>query len=137
MNSDMHANPKGLTITGWALTVPVVGLLCFSALGKFMGGPEFEKFFVGHFGYQPSTRIPIALAEVACIVLLLIPRTCVLGAVLLTGYMGGAMATHIRVEEAWYVQFLVGVVGWLTVYCRVPAVRRVLPIRSIGPGVQS
>ncbi len=130
MNSDMNANPKGLTITGWALTVPVVGLLCFSALGKFMGGPEFEKFFVGHFGYPASTRIPIALAEVACIVLLLIPRTCVLGAVLLTGYMGGAMATHIRVEEAWYVQFLVGVVGWLTIYCRVPAVRRVLPIRN-------
>lgn len=135
MNSDMHANPKGLTITGWALTVPLVGLLCFSALGKFMGGPEFDKFFVGVFKYPASTRIPIALAEVACIVLLLIPRTCVLGAVLLTGYMGGAMATHIRVEEAWYVQFLVGVVGWLTVYCRVPAVRRVLPIRSQGAGV--
>ena len=98
---------------------------------KYLLKDDFEKFFVEHFGYPASTRIPIALAEVACIVLLLIPRTCVLGAVLLTGYMGGAMATHIRVGEPWFVQFFVGVVGWLTVYCRVPGVRRVLPIRAL------
>jgi ABC-type transport system involved in cytochrome c biogenesis permease component len=50
-------------------------------------------------GYPPSTIFPIGLILLACVVVYLIPRTAVLGAVLLTGYLGGAVATHVRVGD--------------------------------------
>jgi ABC-type transport system involved in cytochrome c biogenesis permease component len=50
-------------------------------------------------GYPPSTMPPIGLILLVCVVVYLIPRTAVLGAVLLTGYLGGAVATHVRVGD--------------------------------------
>ncbi|MGB8295921.1 MAG: DoxX family protein [Polyangia bacterium] len=50
-------------------------------------------------GYPPSTMLPIGLILLVCVVVYLIPRTAVLGAVLLTGYLGGAVATHVRVGD--------------------------------------
>jgi ABC-type transport system involved in cytochrome c biogenesis permease component len=50
-------------------------------------------------GYPPSTMFPIGLILLVCVVVYLIPRTAVLGAVLLTGYLGGAVATHVRVGD--------------------------------------
>jgi hypothetical protein len=48
-------------------------------------------------GYPPSVVVPLGLVLLACLIVYLVPRTAALGAVLLTGYLGGAIATHVRV----------------------------------------
>jgi hypothetical protein len=53
-------------------------------------------------GYSESVIIPLGIVLIACTVLYLIPRTAVLGAFLLTAYLGGAVATHVRVNESWF-----------------------------------
>jgi DoxX-like family len=59
-----------------------------------------------------------------------IPRTAVLGAILLTGYLGGAIATHVRIGEPFYIQFGLGVLVWLGLYLRDARLRALLPLRS-------
>ena len=119
-----------MTVVGWLLTVGVAGMLGFSASMKFRNPPEMAEFFVGKFGYPEATRLPIAVAEVASAVLFLIPQTAVLGAVLLTGYLGGAIATHVRVSDNFIPAVGLGVVVWLALYLRDPRVRALLPWRS-------
>lgn len=128
-NVSASSQPKWMTVTSWVLTAPIAGLFLFSAFGKFAAGDEFVKMFTGHFGYPAGARLPIAIVEVLCVVIWLIPRTSVLGAVLLTGYMGGAIATHVRVSEPFVMQAIFGVVIWLTLFLRIPALRALLPFR--------
>lgn len=128
-NVSASTQPKWMTVTSWVLTVPVAGLFAFSALGKFIGGDEMNKMFTGHFGYPAGALLPIGIVELLCVVIWLIPRTSVLGAVLLTGYMGGAIATHVRVSEPFVMQVLIGMVIWLTLFLRMPALRSLLPVR--------
>jgi hypothetical protein len=60
-----------------------------------------------------------------------IPRTCVLGAILLTGYFGGAIATHVRLEQPAFVMALsIGVLAWLGIYLRDARLRALLPLRT-------
>ena len=71
----------------------------------------------------------LGILEVACTVIYLIPRTAVLGAILLTGYLGGATATHVRIGEPWFMPVLLGVVVWLGIYLRDPRLRALIPLR--------
>ena len=84
-------------------------------------------------GYSESVIIPLGIVLLVCTVLYLIPRTAVLGAILLTGYLGGAVATHVRVGEgAFGVIFAVvfGVLVWLGLYLRDHRLRALLPMSS-------
>jgi len=70
----------------------------------------------------------------ACTVLYLIPRTSVLGAILLTGYLGGAVATHARVGDPLFTHilfpFYFGVMLWGGLFLREPRLRELIPLRS-------
>ena len=103
---------RWLTRAGWVLSALPAGLLLFSGAMKLARPAEVLPFFVGHFGYPEGALPFIAGAEVAAALLYALPRTAVLGAVLVTGYMGGAMATHVRVGEPFAVQLGVGVLAW-------------------------
>jgi hypothetical protein len=84
-------------------------------------------------GYSESVIIPLGIVLIACTVLYLIPRTAVLGAILLTGYLGGAVATHVRVGDgAFPVVFGItfGVLLWLGLYLRDARLRELVPLRS-------
>lgn len=120
---------KKAKILGWVLTAAPAALLIFSGVMKLMKPadmkPEFERL-----GYSFDLARPIGGVELACVLLYLIPRTSVLGAVLLAGYMGGAIATHVRLGEAWYLQAAVGVVAWLGLFLREPRLRTLIPLRS-------
>lgn len=79
----------------------------------------------------PAKILPIIAAlEGLCTVLYMIPATSVLGAVLFTGYMGGTILTHLRVDQPIYVQAALGVLVWLGLYLREPRLRELLPIRK-------
>ena len=81
-------------------------------------------------GIPEKAILPIAVLELTCLTLYLIPRTRVLGAVLLTGYFGGAMVVHIITKESIFPLLLIGLWIWGGVYFRVPALQSLLPLRK-------
>ena len=84
-------------------------------------------------GYSENTIIPIGILLLVCTIIYLIPKTSVLGAILLTGYLGGAVATHVRAGEgAFPIVFpiILGGLLWLGLYLRNASLRVLVPIRS-------
>ncbi len=84
-------------------------------------------------GYPESVILGLGIVLIASTVLYVIPSTAILGAILLTGYLGGAVATHVRVGEGLFpVLFPVvfGVVIWLGLYLRDDQLRALIPLRS-------
>jgi len=84
-------------------------------------------------GYSESTIIPIGLVLIGCTVLYLIPATSVVGAILLTGYLGGAVATHVRAGEGLFsiiFPIIFGILLWLGLYLRDFRLRELVPVRS-------
>ena len=84
-------------------------------------------------GYSESTIIPIGILLIICTILYLIPATSVLGAILLTGYLGGAVATHVRTGEAAFpivFPIIFGALLWLGLYLHDVRLRALIPLRS-------
>jgi hypothetical protein len=85
-------------------------------------------------GYPETVLIGLGIVLLASTILYLFPRTAVLGAILLTGYLGGAVATHVRVSDPLFTHTLFtvyfGVMLWGGLYLRDPRVREILPLRS-------
>jgi hypothetical protein len=84
-------------------------------------------------GYPESVILGLGLVLLACTVLYLIPRTSILGAILLTGYLGGAVATHVRVGDGLFpISFpvVLGVLIWGGLFLRDDRLRALLPLRS-------
>src|SRR5258706_14969114 len=84
---------------------------------------------IAHLGLPDAMVRPLAILELSCVVLYLIPKTSVLGAILLAGYMGGAICTHWRVGDAFVTQAALGVLVWLGLWLREPRLRALLPLR--------
>ena len=81
-------------------------------------------------GYPESVILSIGIVLLVCTVLCVIPRTCVLGAILLTGYLGGAVATQVRVGAGPFpivFPIILGVLIWLGLYLREERLRALVP----------
>jgi len=109
--------------------LPVLMLL-MSAGMKFSHQPAMVEQFVGKLGYPESTITGIALVELLCLVLYAVPQTSILGAVLLTGYLGGAAATHVRVGDPFMGPVVLGVLVWAGLFLRDERIRALLPLRK-------
>ena len=85
----------------------------------------------GRIGWPESALTGLALLQLCCLALYLIPPTAVLGAVLLTGYLGGAVATYVRMGEPYpvLVPLSTSMIAWLGIYLRDERVRALLPLR--------
>ena len=87
----------------------------------------------GELGYPLSASAPIAIIEFVCVLLYIVPRTSILGAVLLTGYLGGAIATQLRIGAPLFSTLLfpiyVALFVWGGLYLREPIVRKIIPAR--------
>ena len=115
---------KTQRITGWVLTVLVgIFLIGLSAVGKFTDFPDKEVMFK-KIGVPMELSFTLGVIEVAVTLLFLIPRTSFLGAILVTGYLGGAVWTHLRVGDPWYFPIIIGVVAWLGLALRQPVIFR-------------
>ena len=114
---------------GWVLSILPAPLFLFSAILKLKGGPEVAKGFA-HVGLPESMMIPLAILELACVVIYLIPPTSVLGAILLTGYLGGAICTHWRVGDPFVVHIALGILIWLGIYLREDRLKALIPLRT-------
>jgi hypothetical protein len=104
-------------------------LFFFSAAMKFVGGVEVKEG-MAHLGLAESMTIPLGILEAACTVIYLIPATSVLGAILLAGYMGGAICTHWRVGDPFVGQIAIALVIWLAIYLREPRLKALIPLRK-------
>ena len=112
--------------------LPALFLLADS-IGKFVKPAPVVEGTV-KLGYSESIILPLGIVLLACTVLYLIPRTSVLGAILLTGYLGGAVATHTRVGDPLFSHILFpvyfGILLWGGLYLRDPRLRELIPLRS-------
>lgn len=107
--------------------LPVLFLLIDGAMKLVKPAPVVQAT-VG-LGYPESVIVPIGVVLIVCTILYLIPKTSVLGAILLTGYLGGAVATHVRTGESLFsiiFPVIFGVLLWLGLYLRDSRLRALL-----------
>lgn len=103
-------------------------LFSTSAVMKLISGAEVSEGFA-HMGLPASLRIPLGILELGCVVIYAVPATAVVGAILLTGYLGGAIVTHLRIGEPVVFQITLGVLVWLGMYLREPQLKSLVPLR--------
>jgi len=130
-DSQIATTSKAMVWTGWVLSVLPAPLLVMSGISKITLSPEVVKGF-GDMGWTTDAATVLAVLEFGSLLIYLIPQTAVLGAILLTGYLGGACATHVRIADyshCW-VPVALGVVLWLGLFLREPRLRSILPFRT-------
>jgi hypothetical protein len=131
MGSDAPIVPVSKTML-WAgrvvSTLPVLMLL-MSGVMKLVK-PEPVVKGMHDLGWDESLALGLGILEIACTVVYAIPRTSVLGAILLTGYLGGAIATHVRISDQFVGPIILGVLVWGGLYMRDIRLRALLPLRS-------
>jgi len=115
--------------TGRVISAAVSLAFAASAFMKLKGGPELTQG-MAHLGLPESLIVPLAILEISCVVVYAIPATSVLGAILLTGYMGGAICTHLRVGDPFLAQIGLGVFVWLGLYLREGRLKGLIPLRT-------
>jgi hypothetical protein len=82
-------------------------------------------------GYPAGLVLPIGIVALVCTLLYAIPKTTILGAILLTGYMGGATATQVRMEDPWFFfPVVIGGLAWLGIFLRDERLRTLIPLRK-------
>jgi hypothetical protein len=95
--------------------------------------PAFVVEATVQLGYPQSVIVGLGIVLTACTILYMLPRTAVLGAILLTGYLGGAVATHVRVSDPIFAicfPIIFGALVWGGLWLRDPQVRALLPLRN-------
>jgi hypothetical protein len=123
---------------GYTMSGLVVAFMLFDASMKLVPLDIVIKS-TADLGFPASAEFDRGLGILAlvCAVLYVVPRTTVLGAVLLTGFMGGTVASHLRVGAPLFTHVLFGVylalLAWGGLYLREPRVRALLPLRSDSP----
>lgn len=126
---------SGTTPALWGsriLLALLILFLGFDSIIKIIQHPEAVTPTVG-FGYAASFVAVLGIVELACLLLYLLPATSVLGAILFTGYLGGAVATQVRVEAPLFslvFPFIIGGLMWLALFLREPRLRALIPFRT-------
>jgi len=129
-----QVNSKGTLWAGRSLSAIAVLFLVFDSVGKLL---RVQPVIDGtmSLGYSPDVIVGLGVTLLTCVVVYVVPRTSLLGAVLLTGYLGGATATHVRVESPLFSHTLfpvyVGLVVWGGLFLREARLRALLPRRDL------
>ncbi len=117
---------------GYIVTGLVAAFLLMDGVIKFIMPPGTETAVLP-LGYSLDQMIPVGVILLTCLAVYLIPQTSVLGAILLTGYLGGAVATHFRVGSPLFTHMLfpvyIGILVWLGLFLREPRLRSLIPFR--------
>lgn len=130
--TEMTRVSRGWRWASWAITALVAAFLLLDAAMKFFPTKSVAAGFAS-LGWPLRLSPVLGWIVLVCTVLYLIPRTAVLGAILLTGYLGGAVATNLRLEYPVFTVTLsavyFGVVMWGALWLRDPAIRALIPLR--------
>ena len=114
---------------GWILTILPILVLLMSAVMKLAKPTPIVEGFA-HLGIPINLAIGLGILEFACTLIYAIPRTSVLGAILLTGYLGGATFATLRVGDAFLPPVILGVLVWGGLFLRDPRIRSLIPLRN-------
>ena len=118
--------------TSYIMSAIPVGLMIFSGIGQLHPSPAVIQLISVHLGW-PEKLLPwLSVLELSSVIIYLIPRTAVVGAILITGYWGGAIATHLRVGDAPVFQAFLIALAWGGLYIRDVRLRELLPLRRTG-----
>jgi hypothetical protein len=132
MTADAAAGPKWVKWAGFVLSGLVIAFLAMDFTMKLMQ-LDIVKSTGLELGWAEETALPLGVTLLVCTVLYAVPQTAVLGAVLLTAYLGGAVATHVRIGSPLLSHVLFGVyLGlfvWGGLWLREPRLRALLPLR--------
>ena len=126
---DSSPDSKKLLWAGWIVTILPVFALTMSGVMKLVKPAQVVEG-MAQSGWPEHLALGLGIVELGCTLLYAIPRTAVLGAILVTGYLGGAIATHVRVEEPFVPPAVLGVLVWLGLFLRDRRLRELLPLRS-------
>lgn len=129
MTTQSNQVSKAALVVGWILTALPVLMLLMGVVMVFSKSPKVSEGFA-HYGYPAAIANTLGIVELACAIIYLIPWTSFLGAILMTGYLGGAVATHLRIGEPFYIPVVVGVLVWGGLFLREPRLRALLPLRK-------
>jgi len=120
---------RKLLWTGRVISALPILMLLFSGVMKLIK-PAFLVQEIARLGYPESLALGIGILELGCTVVYVIPRTSIFGAILLTAYLGGATATHVRIGEPFFMPVVLGVLVWVGLYLRDGQLRTLVPLRS-------
>ncbi len=125
--------PKWMVWTGRVISALPVLMLIMSGVMKFNLPKDAIEQMTAR-GWDPKVVPVLAIIELGATLLYIIPQTAVLGAILLTGYLGGAICTHVNHAEylSMLIPLVLGVLVWLGLYFRDHRVRSLAPIRNLN-----
>ncbi len=123
------SKPSKQVIIGWILAVLPAIMLCMSSYFKFFPNQEALDGMAKS-GMPLQIVAPIGIVELISAILFLIPQTAVLGAILLTGYLGGAVFAHVRMVEPFFFPIIFGVFIWGSLWFRDERVKSLIPFRK-------
>ncbi len=133
MTEAIETTGKGKLWAGYILSALPAIFLLLDAIGKLFK-PQAVITGTVELGYQESVIVPLGILLLVCTIVYLIPQTAVLGAILLTGYLGGTVATHVRIGNPIFTHTLfgvyLGIMLWLGLYFRDSRLRELVPFRS-------
>jgi hypothetical protein len=113
---------------GRGLSGLVVAFMVFDGIGK-LAAEEHVMKAMGELGWPPGQTVGLGILVLACTAVYVIPRTSILGAILLTGFLGGATAAKVRIEDAsLFFSVVVGILAWAGLYLRNDRLRALVPI---------
>ncbi len=122
-------SPKWMIWTGRVLSALPLLLLLLAGAMAFKGGPQVVEG-MKKFGYGENLIRLVATLELLAAVLYAIPRTAVFGAIFMTAFLGGAVATHVRIGDPGYpLAVVTATFAWLGLYLREPRLRALVPFR--------
>ena len=129
MPSGTQSVSKKSLWAGRIISTLVVLFLLFDAVAKLMKiAPVLQAFT--QLGFSTSLAVPIGAVLLVCTILYMIPPTAILGAILLTAYLGGATVTHLRAGQPFYFPIIFGVLVWGGLYLREDRLHALIPLRS-------
>jgi hypothetical protein len=124
-----HFKTHKLLWLGRVLMIIPIFIFCMSAFMKLSHSPQMLDG-IKIFGIDESIITPLGVLEITCLILYLIPMTSILGAILLTGYLGGAVMTHLRVGQNFATPVAVGIIVWASLYLRDKRLHALVPLRQ-------
>ena len=125
----MEQGNRTAVISGRIISTLVGLFMIVDGIGHVMRLAPYVKGTVD-VGYPASILVPLGIVELLCAILYAIPRTTILGAILLTAYFGGATATHVRMGQPFYFPIVFGVLTWLALYLRDSRLRTFIPLTN-------
>ena len=121
--------PKWQYVTGWVLSGLLGPLFASSAFAKIAQPAGFLDGWTKN--YPAGSALPLGCIEIGMYILYLVPKTRYLGGLIMLGYLGGAVATHVHMDDPkGAIPVLVGIAAWLGLWLRDPKARAILPLTN-------